>query len=70
MSPSPNLDECVISPKPCNFICKNTDGSYQCACPRGYIMQEDGRTCRGEISKGHHQHPPITIAQPSATHLH
>uniref|UniRef100_A0A8C4QY15 Uncharacterized protein n=1 Tax=Eptatretus burgeri TaxID=7764 RepID=A0A8C4QY15_EPTBU len=41
-----DLDECVISPKPCNFICKNTDGSYQCACPRGYIMQEDGRTCR------------------------
>uniref|UniRef100_A0A8C5M4L9 Fibrillin 1 n=1 Tax=Leptobrachium leishanense TaxID=445787 RepID=A0A8C5M4L9_9ANUR len=41
-----DLDECVQSPKPCNFICKNTEGSYQCSCPRGYILQEDGKTCK------------------------
>ncbi|KAL7847601.1 hypothetical protein AOLI_G00223190 [Acnodon oligacanthus] len=41
-----DLDECVMSPKPCNFICKNTEGSYVCSCPRGYTLQEDGRTCK------------------------
>ncbi|GCB64860.1 hypothetical protein scyTo_0014819, partial [Scyliorhinus torazame] len=43
-----DLDECVQSPKPCNFICKNSEGSYQCSCPRGYILQADGKTCRDE----------------------
>lgn len=42
-----DLDECNQSPKPCNFICKNTEGSYQCSCPRGYILQEDGKICKG-----------------------
>uniref|UniRef100_A0A670KD16 EGF-like domain-containing protein n=1 Tax=Podarcis muralis TaxID=64176 RepID=A0A670KD16_PODMU len=41
-----DLDECNQSPKPCNFICKNTEGSFQCSCPRGYILQEDGKTCK------------------------
>ncbi|XP_006007076.2 fibrillin-2 [Latimeria chalumnae] len=41
-----DLDECVQSPKPCNFICKNTEGSYHCSCPRGYLLQEDGKTCK------------------------
>lgn len=43
-----DLDECNQSPKPCNFICKNTEGSYQCSCPRGYILQEDGKICKGQ----------------------
>lgn len=47
-----DLDECSQSPKPCNFICKNTEGSYQCSCPRGYVLQEDGKTCRGEAGPG------------------
>uniref|UniRef100_W5N6L7 Fibrillin 1 n=1 Tax=Lepisosteus oculatus TaxID=7918 RepID=W5N6L7_LEPOC len=41
-----DVDECVQSPKPCNFICKNTEGTYLCSCPRGYILQEDGKSCR------------------------
>uniref|UniRef100_A0A4W3H474 EGF-like domain-containing protein n=1 Tax=Callorhinchus milii TaxID=7868 RepID=A0A4W3H474_CALMI len=43
-----DLDECVQAPKPCNFICKNTEGSYKCACPRGYVLQENGKSCKGE----------------------
>lgn len=42
-----DLNECNESPKPCNFICKNTEGSFQCSCPKGYILQEDGRSCKG-----------------------
>lgn len=43
-----DLNECNQAPNPCNFICKNTEGSYQCSCPKGYILQEDGRSCKGE----------------------
>ncbi|XP_074058709.1 fibrillin-2-like isoform X3 [Macrotis lagotis] len=45
---SVDFDECPPSLKPCNFICKNTDGSYyQCFCPQSYILQEDGKIYRG-----------------------
>lgn len=43
-----DMDECALSPKPCNFLCKNTEGSYLCSCPRGYSLQPDGKTCKGE----------------------
>lgn len=62
-----DVDECIQAPKPCNFICKNTEGSYLCSCPRGYILQENGKSCRGimqnihslaqsEIIKSHSDH--------------
>lgn len=44
-----DLNECNQAPKPCNFICKNTEGSFQCSCPKGYILQEDGRSCKGKV---------------------
>lgn len=47
------MDECIQAPKPCNFICKNTEGSYLCSCPRGYLLQEDGKSCRGDIQHTH-----------------
>lgn len=45
-----DMDECSQSPKPCNFLCKNTEGSYLCSCPRGYILQPDGKTCKGKFA--------------------
>lgn len=45
-----DTDECSQSPKPCNFLCKNTEGSYLCSCPRGYILQPDGKTCKGKFA--------------------
>lgn len=49
--PSIDVDECIQAPKPCNFICKNTEGGYLCSCPRGYILQEDGKSCRGDTQQ-------------------
>lgn len=46
----PDMDECALSPKPCNFLCKNTEGSYLCSCPRGYSLQPDGKTCKGRLT--------------------
>lgn len=57
-----DLNECNQAPKPCNFICKNTEGSYQCSCPKGYILQDDGRSCKGKV-KCAFTHSPASRAQ-------
>ena len=32
----------------CSHHCNNTEGSYQCSCPSGYIPDDsDGFTCLG-----------------------
>ncbi len=31
----------------CEQACNNTAGSFHCACFPGYILNEDGVTCRG-----------------------
>ncbi|XP_015113474.1 fibulin-2 [Diachasma alloeum] len=30
----------------CSHICVPTPGSYSCACPKGYVLLEDEKTCR------------------------
>ncbi|EFO97329.1 hypothetical protein CRE_16676 [Caenorhabditis remanei] len=36
-----DIDECEFH-LPCDFECINTDGGYQCRCPPGYELAEDG----------------------------
>ncbi|XP_052789115.1 epidermal growth factor-like protein 7 [Mya arenaria] len=40
-----DIDECQSADNGCHQICKNTAGSYMCACQQGFILQADGRTC-------------------------
>lgn len=42
------MNECDLTPAPCKFSCENTEGSFRCSCPKGYILAPDGITCRGK----------------------
>lgn len=42
-----DINECALNPLLCAFRCVNVLGSYQCKCPTGYILREDGRMCKG-----------------------
>ena len=39
-----DIDECKI-PNWCQYGCVNTDGGYECQCPEGKVLRDDGRTC-------------------------
>ncbi|GFN88416.1 fibroblast growth factor receptor 1 [Plakobranchus ocellatus] len=40
-----DIDECSITPAPCDFRCTNMIGSYQCSCPDNFLLAPDGRSC-------------------------
>ena len=43
-----DIDEC--SGMPCDYICTNTEGSYQCSCPYGYLVNPwNPSGCVGEL---------------------
>ena len=44
-----DIDECLINNGRCDQICSNTDGSFNCSCNDGYILNDDGLTCDGII---------------------
>ena len=46
---SADIDECDRGNGGCSDGCTNTEGSYQCSCPEGYQLMEDGHTCEGEV---------------------
>lgn len=35
-------------PRLCAHACVNLPGSYRCACPGGYVLLGDGKSCEGE----------------------
>lgn len=35
-------------PRLCAHACVNLPGSYRCACPAGYLLLGDGKSCEGE----------------------
>ncbi|XP_025966184.2 fibulin-7 [Dromaius novaehollandiae] len=45
-----DIDECEVyklegAPRLCMHTCINVPGSYRCACPRGYNLLGDGKSC-------------------------
>ena len=45
-----DIDECLDNNGNCSHDCVNTEGSYHCECPAGYILQSNKRDCEGEYS--------------------
>jgi len=43
-----DTDECATNKGGCEVNCTNTIGSYNCSCPTGYYLDEDGFNCNGE----------------------
>ena len=34
---------------PCEQLCTNTDGSFDCDCMEGYELQDNGKSCVGKL---------------------
>lgn len=45
-NPISDVNECDSGTKICEYHCQNTEGSYTCSCPTGYLLNPDGVTCR------------------------
>lgn len=50
-----DVDECAewgavrLRGRLCGGECVNEPGSYRCACPAGYRLSDDGKSCIGEL---------------------
>ena len=42
---SPDINECLEETSGCSHNCDNTEGSYSCSCPTGYLLEPDNHTC-------------------------
>ena len=43
----PDINECDDNSDGCSHNCNNTDGSYECSCNNGYVLDSDGKRCSG-----------------------
>ena len=44
-----DIDECETNMAMCEHSCKNTNGSFNCFCDEGYVLQSNNRSCTGII---------------------
>ena len=41
-----DINECAETPEVCmNGVCKNTNGSFECECPKGYVYSRATGKC-------------------------
>ena len=50
-----DIDECEVDNGGCEEMCVNIPGSYHCLCHRGFILQDDSRTCEGIMFNYYHE---------------
>lgn len=43
-----DIDECGNQNSPCEQQCRNTNGSFECECNEGFLLNQDGISCRGK----------------------
>ena len=44
-----DVDECLSSDRGgCEQSCINLQGSYECSCQQGYVLESNGSNCNGE----------------------
>lgn len=43
-----DIDECQAENGNCQQMCRNTEGSYQCLCYKGFQLHVDQRQCVGK----------------------
>lgn len=44
----PDIDECRLNNGGCDHICRNTVGSFECSCKKGYKLLINERNCQGK----------------------
>lgn len=42
-----DIDECRLNNGGCDHVCRNTVGSFECSCKKGYKLLTNERTCQG-----------------------
>ena len=42
-----DINECLVNNGTCFHNCVNTEGSYNCKCVDGYVLQPNKRDCEG-----------------------
>lgn len=52
LSAPPDIDECRLNNGGCDHICRNTVGSFECSCKKGYKLLINERSCQGEQTQG------------------
>ena len=51
-----DVNECQQQADTCSHLCINTSPGFRCACPAGYELLADERTCQGQYKL---QHPSL-----------
>lgn len=61
---STDINECLANNGGCDHSCRNTVGSFECGCRKGYKLLTDERTCQGEPSRCQDMPPPGPFPSP------